>query len=311
MIYQEDMWELQKQIYRCPGLQEHPENNVSCYSSLPEEVRRDHFGPDDIFVGRFYGQVKGIPRILFIGNNPNSQGDNFGILKSVKECYGPQWEEISHAQFYQDYYCGTDHGTFLYRGIIEDRPFLNHQEGNEDEGWGIKRILQDLFPLTPQITEAFACTNGVLCKGLGLSGRPDETLRDNCTAHYQWIRKTIEILCPDFIFIYSVADENSTWSNFSIENGVVDNEVNLVPDVDYAYYSIIETADGRNCRPFTMAIPHLTNPKFQTWKNITNIPIVFREIFEDDLNSEGDLLLSIPEIIHKLIETIRNHLNQL
>ncbi len=307
MTYQENAWKLQKQIYRCPGLQNHPENNESCYASLPEEVKRDHWSPDAIFVGSCYGKIKDVPRILFIGNNPNSQDDNFGTLMSVEKCYEDQWEETEAAQFYNDYYRGKDLGIKQFRGIINDRPFLNHQEENEEEGWGIKRILLELFPSTPQILEAFACTNGVLCKGPGKSGNPDKILRNNCMAYYNWIRKTIKILDPEVIFIYSVP----TWNNFSVENGVVDDEENLVPDVDYAYYPVIRSADDRICKPFTMAIPHLTTPKFQTWVNLINIPIVFRTIFQNHLDSENNVQLTTRGIIDTLIETIRNHINSL
>lgn len=283
--YQENVWELQKEVFKCVCLKIN--NEPTCFHSFNEKEVSKSIFPDGIFVGKNYGKLK--PKILFIGNNPNSSEFDFGNPNSLINGMRRQISDVTAHEYQKYYFSGIPNRGFYG---FTDFPLYT------DQNWSITRILKFLFPDEPDLLEGFAFTNAILCKGKLSEGRADPIMRNNCIRSQQWLRKTIEILEPDIIFIFSISStNNSTWTDFSIENGVVDGETELNPEKSFAYYTNYEKrffkSGKKSFESLVIGIPHLTTPKFETW--IRGVPHIFREIFP----------LSKQEIISRILNSIR------
>ena len=266
--YQVQIWDLQKQIFRCED----------CHEEIPDNV----LGPDSIFVGEQYGTNPEIPKILFIGINPNSLESEFGTRRNIIQIYESDYETtVNSTQYYQDFLHGTpDFGGFdqinIYTSI-----------------WGIRRLLTSLYDIDG-MEENFAMTNAIQCTGPNNDndGFPNRTMIKQCLER-RWLRRTIEILTPDIIFIFSVGEtRDSTWSLFT---HVVDNEdCETRTPSDWTYLPIINTPNGP-IQPLTFAIPHFVRPNLSA--------NCFRNI-RDELRESGSINWGA------FIEMIKTHIRE-
>src|SRR5271157_5380009 len=217
--YQRRVWELQQEIFQCPFLNSNKSPN--CINELDPSVLdpEQELGPDSIFVGQYYGEIDGVPKILFVGKNPNSKPGDFGPKGNLNLAGIGSIAEILPEEYYARYFEGVSHDS--------DSPQLygiKQWDLYTDPFWGIERILTYLYPDNLKIREGFAYSNAVLCKGCADAGNPGEIMWNNCIRKARWLRQTIEALKPDIIFIFSIAKDDSTWDHFNEENKVVDHE---------------------------------------------------------------------------------------
>lgn len=279
--YQERLWALQKSIFHCSGLIEYSTTAGSCHEFLHDDVIANQLGPDSIIVGETYGKIEDFPRILFIGDNPNSTSADFGTLHSIQEVYDENWmTTISAHKFYSDFFDGSpDFDGFNTFNIYKD-------------GWCIQRVLSGLFPqFDPyDLAQSFAMTNSVLCKGRGDRGNPSIHLRRQCMNKHSWLRKTIELLQPEIIFIFSVSQDNSAWSEFTIENKLIEGKEPTIEKTQFSYFSIIQTPKGE-IRPLTFGIPHFAISNFSAK--------IFDGLFE---GGEEDRFSHFIDILRKSIQ---------
>ena len=232
--YQKEMWTLQQQIYNCPCLRK---GNESCYNGLQDR----QFGPDAIYVGEYYGKIKNHPKILFIGNNPNSSETDFGIkMNTVK--YMTQNPKVRPYDFYHTFYNGWKSTEMDLTGIkgFDHKPKIN-------------QVLENIFTGFKEnidLVKTIALTNSVLCKGTGKDGAPAGNMRRNCTSHQFWLKQTLQLLQPDTIFIFS----GETWDDFIEEKIGNSKEIYLTPAVSYAY----KLAWPNKSRSLVLRIPHFS-----------------------------------------------------
>jgi hypothetical protein len=263
--YQEKIWQLQQQIFVCPLLDR--KQKGSCIPDLNGDALKARILPDYIFVGNKYGQLQDIPKILFIGNNPNSDASYFGTLSTIHDIFPNTLEKITAAEYFHKVFGGDENAG--YSGFKDFKMYTNPI-------WSIKKLLSELFPGKCEVIEAFALTNSVLCKGNGDSGAPTGCLRENCLNRQNWLQKTISILEPDLIFVFSVGNSDSTWSWLST-NRIPEfqvTEMNFSSDV---VKKLRWDFMGQKGSSLMVAIPHLSDPRFQTWTR--GIPNIFRGLF--------------------------------
>ena len=232
--YQKEMWALQQEIYTCPCLQKGPNN---CYEGLQDR----RFGPDSIYVGEYYGQIKSHPKILFIGNNPNSEEKDFGIkmntLKFIKQNLN-----LQPSEFYQAFYNGWNSANTRLTGVIR----FKHKPKMDS----ILKKIFTTFNENLDLVQTIAITNSVLCKGNEKDGAPAGNMRKNCTSTQFWLQKTLQILKPDLIFIFS----KDAGDNFQPEKIGKSDETYLTPAVSYGYK--LRWPDNHSS--LTLRIPHLS-----------------------------------------------------
>jgi len=257
-IYQDRMWKLQIYLYRCSGLFPTSSRSGSCYNSVDKTVIQNDISPDAVFVGSNYGIVPGIPKILFIGNNPFSDPEDYGTLHATKLRFGENYESnMNIEQFYQEFFTGTP-APNLY-GVCEFPLY-------KKEPHGFLAVMRSLFPDIGEkiLSEAFALANGVFCMGRGKNHPPKAIMRKNCMVYQGWIRKIIEVLEPDAIFIFSVNLTESTWTYFKdLENGILDDWSNINRRHRHYYQALIRRDDHDTDLQFKIfALPHISYHQF-------------------------------------------------
>ncbi|MFX1295490.1 MAG: hypothetical protein ACFFD2_11660 [Promethearchaeota archaeon] len=247
--YHKRIWELQKKIFSCSCL--NPNQSPTCYPDLHENVIKYKYSSDSIYIGKDYGKTKDFPRILFIGNNPYSKPNDFGTLYSVLKIYGNDLLSIRYKDFFKSYFNGIPG----FKGVKQFTLF-------NDETWSISRIFKDIFSIDTNRIQPFSLTNGVLCMCRGARGAPTGRMRKNCIKKQGWLRKTLKILEPDIIFIFSIGEDNSTWSAFTKENMDIDKEIEFKPESKNAY-KIRYKPEKRYMEheSLVFGIPHLTSTK--------------------------------------------------
>ena len=287
-----NLWNLQKDIFLCPALSQ--SNTITCYADLAPEVIESKLGPDSTFIGQHYGVDPNLPKILFIGNNPNSTESDFGTLASVNKVFGRDLKDISAAEFYRTYYTGYKDEKYEFTGLKGFNLFKKPE-------WSIKRVINDLFNVNSSKRQIFAYTNGVLCKGKGEWGAPAGKMRLNCLKAMRWLRRTLEVLRPEIIFIFSIGQTNSLWSKFTVRNGVIDKEIMWDP------YRVEYLCDKGKIKfqSLVFGITHLTTPKFDTWKVKKKQPILFREFLKGYNTSYFSPSRIIPIILDDIRETLK------
>jgi hypothetical protein len=283
-IYQQRMWKLQKEIFHCPGLFGSSSQSGSCRPFLPSEITTSRISPDSVFVGNSYGIHPTMPKILFIGNNPNSDPEDFGTLKSIIDTFLENYECSLDANTFYDIFF---HGNSDFHGF-KDFPYYNKNE------YSIVSVLQRVFPQISEeiLTQCFALANGVFCMGtVGDNNTPHCGMRDNCMLNIAWIRKVIEVIEPDIIFIFSLRQEESTWAYFSVENCLMEQK-EVISHWNFAYRAVIQTHTEEPLRIKVFGIPHLTIPNFSS--------SLFRSFH---LNEEFSVrILSLLDEIKRIIE---------
>lgn len=261
-VYQQRIWNLQKEIFRCSCLV--PEASPSCAADVDPQVINDELGPDSIYVGSQYGE-SGFKKILFIGMNPNMQPNTFGSPRSI-ETVLRHFDQIDDPTDVFRYLAeGYQENDVNYEGYANWDLFHNLQ-------WSISRVFKEFFPTYPDILYRFALTNATLCRGNRSSGNPTNQMRNNCIQQ-QWLKRTIDILSPDVVFTFSVR----TFETISVENGIVNERVNFDHPCNFACKIYLN-----NTSALLINIPHLTSPKFSTWK--TKMPIMYRRLFNFNPN---------------------------
>jgi hypothetical protein len=224
-------------------------------------IKKYRISPDSVFVGKEYGVNIRIPKILFIGNNPNSKLLDFGTLKSILDAYGPDFESsIDSHTFYTDYFHGKRIKSKKYSGL---KSFELYKDPERE--YHIVSILKKILPQIKdnKYPQCFAIANGVHCMGFKNSdrGTPHKKMRENCMVYLAWIRKIIETLEPDVTLIFSLKENDSTWASFTVDNGVVDHKSSL-NQWKFAYRGKIKTLDNGDFTSKIFAIPHLTISNF-------------------------------------------------
>lgn len=273
--YQNKMWKLQQSIFECPN--KYAEFNFSkfegsCLEDIPANDLLDRNIPDAAFVGDKYGELN-IPKILFIGNNPNSSNDYFGPPHSISSHFkGKKLEEIEAEEFYEVYYTGNNN----LHGFSQDEVMINNQ--GYDQMWGIQPIMEYLYGENDQILRAISFTNGIFCKGPSSQGKPSSHMQKNCVLRKGWLRKIIEILEPEIIFISA----KFFWEHFEKKWYLIDEEDDgsyFNPDLEYAYKPWVVKEFGY--RTLVMRIPHLTRKWCNLYSRLSVVDNELKSLFNN------------------------------
>ncbi|MHA1473677.1 MAG: hypothetical protein ACTSRX_03340 [Promethearchaeota archaeon] len=274
--YQEKIWNLQQHIFNCPKIfREFNFSNFggNCRGDIPQNAIKEGISPDAIFVGKNYGELKNFPRILFIGNNPNSTNTYFGPPHSIRSHFViNSFTEINAEEFYETYFRGVQN----LLGFLDDDVMKNDQ--GFEQYWGIQPIIEFLYGHDEKFLNGISFTNGIFCKGPNDQGSPTPNMQINCIKRKGWLRKIIEILEPEIIFIFS----KFIWDSFSKEWFLVNNEDEesyFEPDIEYAYKpQVVETFGYRS---LVIRIPHLTRKWCNQFVNYNAVDNELKPIFED------------------------------
>ncbi len=275
--YQNKMWALQEQIYECPLLKK---GKDTCYDGL-FDIK---FGPDAVYVGEYYGSIKNHPKILFIGKNPGSEPTDFGI-KMNTEKFKAQNPSFKPTDFYDAFYAGWNDlaGVSGFDYVKQNR--------------GFKDIMEQLFTNfkdTYDLLKTIAITNGVLCTGSGEIKTPVGNMWKNCMSQQAWLKKTLKILEPDIIFIFS----GETWDNFKAEKIGYTKKEDFTPEIRFAYK--IVWLDGK--KSLVLRIPHFS----RTVKTTE----AFENLFEKYEKSDSTLIMS-EYVLKEILGLAKNQLGKM